>query len=62
MFFCLLIYELLLLFNKLLCYLVHTMSTPEDNVNPLEENTNPEEISDTIERFDGIYEFATDYF
>jgi len=38
------------------------MSTPEDNVNPLEENTIPEEISDTIERFDGIYEFATDYF
>ncbi|XP_029343238.1 uncharacterized protein LOC115033744 [Acyrthosiphon pisum] len=25
------------------------MSTPEDNENPLEENTNPEEKSDTIE-------------
>jgi len=30
------------------------MSIPEDNENPLEENTNPEEKSDTIERFDGI--------
>lgn len=62
MFFFLLIYKLLLLFNKLLCYLVYTMSTPEDNENPLEENTKLEEKSDTIERFDGIYEFATDCF
>jgi len=38
------------------------MSTPEDNENLSEENTNPEEKSDTIEKFDGIYEFSTDYF
>lgn len=38
------------------------MSTPEDNENPLEENTNPEEKSDTIEKFDGIYYLASDYF
>jgi len=35
------------------------MSIPEDNENPFEENTNPDEKSDTIEKFDGIYEFVT---
>jgi len=38
------------------------MSTPEDNEHPLEENTKLEEKSDTIERFDRIYEFAADCF
>jgi len=34
------------------------MSTPEDDESHLEENTNPEGKSDSIEKFDEIYEFS----